>query len=897
MKTKAFLGASLACMAWLTGHAQAVIFPQQAQPGAAACASGDNSLTLGNDLFTATYIQQDGKLTFGGAPALGLLPGTELFSICLGDGTTVNASEMTLTSLNEVSLTADPDAPRGSERFDGKAIEGTFTSGPLEITWRAVLRDGSHYLRTELELTASADQAMTSVTPLFYEFDTENFRIPEVVGNTRGAILASDAIFAGVESPMGINRAGSDAPEMLNPLTFDRWTENSFDWAPGDETPAGILGLGFNASQIVGERGYLTFPEAGPTKVTFSYTSGTHRLNIVGVDVVPVNGGAPVASDYHIGYTGNAMSGNTYTLNIPAAGSYQMRIFCETRTETITSSGSIAYSTAVSQPRVVAGHRPADSPADDFTVYIPSDGATVIEGLWSRKTTLQAGKTWRISGVVGLIAPGQARRSVLAYSERERAVAWRPFPLYNSWYELNIDRNNAAPPSYAGSMTAEQCTDVVNQWKKNLFEAHGANINAFVWDDGWDSYGTWTFNPNFPNGFAEPDAAAREMGTGIGAWLGPVGGYGASGNYRRSYWTDKGGMQLSNPDYYKVFLDACSTLINDYDFRFFKFDGISAQANSVGPDPGVTGDENAEGIIDLEQRVREIKPDIFLNTSVGTWASPFWFRYTDAVWRQDGDFGTVGNQGTDRERWITYRDRLVYQNFIQNSPLCPINTLMTHGVILTTRGDVARNMDYDGIVREIRCAFACGSAMVELYCDYALLNSINGGRLWADIAECIEWQKRNADVLPDIHWVGGNPWDGRKANVYGWASWNGKKATLALRNPSASAQSFSFTLREVLEIPEWIAEAEMTLTPSFAVQASLDGLPEGSTISIDEPLTVKLPASSVYVYDGEHPLTDAITEVTATAAAPRGCYDLQGRKVNTPAHGIYIIDGKKTAVR
>lgn len=56
--------------------------------------------------------------------------------------------------------------------------------------------------------------------------------------------------------------------------------------------------------------------------------------------------------------------------------------------------------------------------------------------------------------------------------------------------------------------------------------------------------------------------------------------------------------------------------------------------------------------------------------------------------------------------------------------------------------------------------------MVELYTDYELLDSINGSRLWKDIAECIKWQK-NADVLPDTHWVGGNPWDGKNANVYG----------------------------------------------------------------------------------------------------------------------------------
>ena len=69
-------------------------------------------------------------------------------------------------------------------------------------------------------------------------------------------------------------------------------------------------------------------------------------------------------------------------------------------------------------------------------------------------------------------------------------------------------------------------------------------------------------------------------------------------------------------------------------------------------------------------------------------------------------------------------------------------------------------MEYDGILRELRCAFACGSGMVELYNDYKLMNEINGGQLWKNLADCVKWQEANADVLPDIHWVGGNPWDG-----------------------------------------------------------------------------------------------------------------------------------------
>lgn len=672
--------------------AQAVIFPQKKQPGVAKITQKSNSYQLANKVLKASFINTGGKLYFNGCSELGLQPSTELFKVLLGDGKIVTASEMKLEDVKMVTLTENPSAATASLRYAGKALEARFTYEELSIVWRAVLRNGSHYLRTEMDIQAAKDLPMKGIVAMNYLVAKNSaYTAPEVVGNTSGAILASNHIFAGLETPMGLNSCKDE---------------------------------------------------------------------------------------------GNA---------------------------------------------------------------------THIEGLWRRNTTLKAGKTWNISSVVGLVAPKQLRRSFLAYSERERAVAWRPYPVYISWYELNIDRNNAQAPSYKGNMTVEQCADVVSHWKTHFYDKYQMAPKAFVWDDGWDQYGTWTFNPNFPNGFDEPANEAKKMGTGIGAWLGPVGGYGQSGEYRRAYWRSKGGMQLSNEDYYNFFIRCCTNMIDRYDFRFFKFDGISAQASAIGPDEGTRGEENAEAIISIERAVRQKRPDIFLNTTVGTWASPFWFHFTDAVWRQEGDYGEAGDQGTDRERWITYRDRLVYQNFIQRSPVCPINTLMTHGFILSRWGAVSKNMDYDGIVREMRCAFACGSGMVELYNDYKLMDEIkdnqgNAGALWKDLAECIKWQQEQADVLPDAHWVGGNPWDGKKANVYGWAAWNGKKSVLTLRNPSTSAQTFTTTLREALDIPAYV-RGKITLTHAFN-QAELDGMPINKAIDIDTPLVLNLPGSSVFIYNG-----------------------------------------------
>jgi len=997
---------------------------------------------------------------------------------------------------------------------------------------------------------------------------------PAVVGNTRGAVIASDKIFAGLETPMGKNSiVGAVNTE---PFAYGNWTRSTFSWEPGTEAPQGILNLGLPASGILGVQGYLAILGSGTQTVTFQYTSGNHRLDIAGVDIVNLSGtvvasdyhkgytggaksnnvytlnipepgfylvryfrdtvtdaqasfnsngtitwscqviapepvfdgnmeanilptvdGADdtnlsdswtsstwsvmseipagvsnlgfaasnvvkkekavafsaggtlsvtltyssgshrlnivgvdllngedevVASDYHVGYTGGAHSNNTYSFAVPSAGNFRLRYLCETKTETITSSGNIAITYDTGYPLLsVGGTRtdtwntsswsaPAVVPArinelgytsdrikmmektvrfnraggtfaaqfmyasgnhgltiagvdlldedgnivvsdyhsgfsgtaktdnvysfvvpatgsytiryfavlnpngSDNTssgninlsynkseyIHLPAPTQTEFKGEWSRQTTLAAGKTWKVGAVIGLIAPGQARRSFLCYSERERAVPWRAFPMYNSWFELNIDRNNSA--DYSGNFTEAQCDEVLDQWKTHLYDAYGVGIGSFMWDDGWDEYGTGEFNPNFPNGFQPLSDKAWAMDSQIGAWLGPVGGYGTSGNYRRNYWRSRGGMQLSNPAYYEVFLNRTSFMLNNYHFNFFKFDGISAQFSSVGPDAGATGEENAEGIIAIEQELRKVKPDVFFNTTVGTWASPFWFQVSDAVWRQENDWGTAGNQGNTREQWITYRDRLVYQNYVQNSPLCPINAMMTHGFILSKYGGGVANMsrNYNDVLREMRCAFACGSELVEVYADFALMNSINGGALWGDLAECIRWQKAQEDVLPDVHWVGGNPWDGSRANVYGWASWNGRKATLALRNPAASAQTFTTTLREALEIPEYI-HTTITLSDAFT-QSALSGLTTGTPIDIDTPLTLNLAASSVYIYNGEDGSTPTSIRELANKQPTGGdslWYTLDGRRLQgKPAkQGVYINNGKKAIIK
>lgn len=851
-------------------YTQAVVYPaQQEAVGAAKSDEKDGVYTLSNNVLAASYMRLGDAIYFAGSDAMDLVAGTELFTVAFGSGDNVPASAMTLKSLELVDLTGNDKAIGGAEHYAGKALvanyEYTYKESTVAIVWRAVLRDGSHYLRTEMELKGVDDVDMFNIIPMIYNVDTKKAgSTPAVVGNTRGAVLMSNKIFAGLETPTAYNTVGGATGEEDSwnlTATMPDVALTASSWVPMEEGDKAIArltevtGAGYQNLLAYRQTG-IELKEGQKVEVKVQYKSGSHRLNFGGADLLAANGDI-AANDYHSGYSGSQHEKNVFTFIAPNDGTFTIRVIVENKTESIDAASTLSTK-----------------------IYTAKEGVVIntdvvgIQGRWSRNTTLAKDETWKVASVVGLIAQDgteadtdihktQKRRSFLAYSERERAVPWRAMPMYLTWYELQINRNNAAPGrEHLDNTKVDDVLDVMAHWKSDFYDRYGVAPKIFIIDDGWDKYGEWTFHESFPAEMRDMSKVADEMGAGIGAWLGPVGGYGASGNHRRSYWSDKGGMQLSNPRYYKAFKDAAFNLVCNQDgetgyqqgndnYVFFKFDGISGQFSSVGPDAGDTGNENAEGIIRLEQYVREeLREDIFFNTSVGTWASPFWYQITDATWRQENDHDRTGNNTIKRENWITYRDRLVYQNYVKNSPICPINTLMTHGFILTKYGPPASDeRDYLPVRNELRAAFLCGSGMVELYNDYDLMGSINGGALWADLAECIAWQERNADVLPDAHWVGGNPWTGSKAEVYGWAAWNGTKSTLALRNGANDAQTFTFTLRQALNIPKNVS-GSIILRSAFGIQDALEGLAEGTPINIDTELTVKLPGSSIYGFEG-----------------------------------------------
>lgn len=99
-------------------------------------------------------------------------------------------------------------------------------------------------------------------------------------------------------------------------LPTDSWV------AMGENTPAGVTALGSYTAYYRTQE--VTLETAGMIDINFKYSSGSHRLEILGVDAL--NGSNEVvASDYHFGYTGTYLDLNNYLLNGLSAGTYTLR--------------------------------------------------------------------------------------------------------------------------------------------------------------------------------------------------------------------------------------------------------------------------------------------------------------------------------------------------------------------------------------------------------------------------------------------------------------------------------------------------------------------------------------------------------------------------------------------
>src|SRR5580698_4184696 len=400
---------------------------------------------------------------------------------------------------------------------------------------------------------------------------------------------------------------------------------------------------------------------------------------------------------------------------------------------------------------------------------------------------IPAGESAQFSSVVGVAPPGQMRRAFLAYLERERAHPYRTFLHYNSWFDIGYEK----------PYTQQQALARIHEIGDELNRKRGVTLDSYLFDDGWDDTGDlWKIRSDFKDGFEPLTKAAAEYGSAPGVWLSPWGGYAAAKQARVAtamkggYEIVDGGLALSGPRYYSLFHDAVTGMVSKYGVNQFKFDGTGNVDHVV---QGSAFSSDFDAAIHLIGDLRQLKPDIYINLTTGTWPSPFWLFYADSIWR-GGDDTEFAGVGTDRERWITYRDGDTYDEIVKQGKLYPLNSLMLHGIVFAQKAPHLSTDPGDDFANEVHSYFGTGTQLQELYITPSLLTVAD----WDVLAEAAKWSRRNATTLVDTHWVGGDP---RWLQVYGWAAWSPQKAILTLRNPRNQAQDFKLDIAQAFDLP------------------------------------------------------------------------------------------------
>jgi hypothetical protein len=395
--------------------------------------------------------------------------------------------------------------------------------------------------------------------------------------------------------------------------------------------------------------------------------------------------------------------------------------------------------------------------------------------------------------VIGLTPNSYVKYWFMKYVESIRVAPVKPYTLYNSWYDLRAaDYPSKTPTPENVVMNEKNILRIIDLIRKNMIEKNNIKLDAFVLDDGWDTYKSdWVLRKEqFPNGIKPIVDELRKTNTELGMWFGPTGGY--SARMDRINWMKDHGYEVvgKGKDYSMLCLAGrnYSSIFNKRvtDFTkegvgYFKWDGIqfSCSEPDHGHQVGIYSRRAVmESVIEKCSAVRAINPSMYLNITSGTWLSPWWVKYANQIWMDGEDYGYADVPSISaRDAAITYRDFVFYDDFKVKDLWFPISNLMAGGII---KGNLEKlggeNEPLDKFTTEAVLYFARGVSMYELYISPDLLTDAE----WTAMSKAISWAKDRFPLLSQGEMIGGDP---RKRETYGYVHFNGNKGIIAARNP------------------------------------------------------------------------------------------------------------------
>ncbi|MEN6535599.1 MAG: hypothetical protein ABFD89_18190, partial [Bryobacteraceae bacterium] len=364
--------------------------------------------------------------------------------------------------------------------------------------------------------------------------------------------------------------------------------------------------------------------------------------------------------------------------------------------------------------------------------YNTSDGRNVLLYYYSGDT---AGPDWLRSekSVMGVGPDGAVRSAFLDYIGHIRSGKVRPVTVFNTWYDMQRDTLNQA-----------NCIERMDALKKNLLDRFSLQLDSFVLDDGWDDRNTvWSIHQQrFGGDLAPVQQSLERSGTRLGIWYGPVGGYDQrelriEAGKKEGYEITANGrfFCLAGPKYRERFRQSVMEMVSKYHVNHLKFDGLPYGCNN--PEHGhllgiYSREAHLRTFIDLLQAIRAADPDVFLNITTSNWLSPWWLMYADVVFMGGHDYGFLTDVPTvsERQKAITYRDSVLYDDFTRNAYQFPQSSIMTIGIIKGLLGDEGgKGESLDDWTHNAVMNFSRGSMLTELYISPSMLSKAEWERL------------------------------------------------------------------------------------------------------------------------------------------------------------------------
>ena len=185
-----------------------------ADPGDARVTVSADQIVLENNMFAARWSISHSNVAGSNLiihPSEKSVPlAQDLFALELNDGKVLRSSAMTVKDAPRIeTLTEEPEAARAAQHLAGKQVVVRFEDAEshLSITWRAILKNGSNYVRQEFSFQALHYDSPIREVALF------DFKAPaaRLTGTVKGSPVTVEDAFFGFEHPLSTCEVKNDA--------------------------------------------------------------------------------------------------------------------------------------------------------------------------------------------------------------------------------------------------------------------------------------------------------------------------------------------------------------------------------------------------------------------------------------------------------------------------------------------------------------------------------------------------------------------------------------------------------------------------------------------------------------------------------------------------------------